>query len=110
MTKLLLTTALLTSLAVGIMGVRADTTNAPSIFTNAPAANADAKVKPYPLDYCLVSGDKLDGDMGKPIVMDYNGQELKFCCADCPKKFKQDPEKYVKKLAEAQAKTAAEKK
>ncbi len=74
--------------------VRADDTNTPSTSTN-------AVVKPYPLDYCIVSGDKLDGDMGKPIVMVYQGQEMKFCCASCPKKFKKDPEKYLKLMDEA---------
>jgi YHS domain-containing protein len=98
----ILTAVLLTGLAAGTLSVRAQDTNSPSISTNAP-------VKPYPLDYCIVSGDKLDGDMGKPIVMDYKGQEIKFCCASCPKKFKKDPDTYMKKLADAEAK-AAEKK
>jgi len=70
--------------------------------TNNLTGGTNAPIKPYPLDYCLVSGDKLDGDMGKPIVMNYKGQEFKFCCASCPKKFKKDPEKYVKMLQEAE--------
>lgn len=72
--------------------------------TNNPTGGTNAPVKPYPLDYCLVSGDKLDGDMGKPIVMDYKGQEFKFCCASCPKKFKKDPDKYLKMLQDAEKK------
>lgn len=70
--------------------------------TNPAISSTNAPVKPYPLDYCLVSGDKLDGDMGKPIIMDYKGQEFKFCCASCPKKFKKDPDKYMKMLQEAE--------
>jgi hypothetical protein len=66
-------------------------------------------VKPYPLDYCLVSGDKLGGDMGKPIVIVYHGQEMKFCCSDCPPKFKKNPEKYMKMLDEAEKKNAEKK-
>lgn len=70
--------------------------NAPSGVTNSAA------VKPYPLDYCLVSGKKL-GVMGKPVVINYQGQEIKFCCPDCPPKFKKDPDKYIKKLQDAEA-------
>ena len=49
--------------------------------TNAPASSAKAEVKPYPLDYCIVSDEKFAGDMRKPIVTAYQGQEMKFCCA-----------------------------
>ena len=76
--------------------------------TNTPSSSTNAVVKPYPLDYCLVSGDKFDGDMGKPIVTVYQGQEIKFCCASCPKKFKKDPEKYMILLDEAVKKKAAD--
>ena len=75
--------------------------------TNSPGSSTNAVVKPYPLDYCLVSGDKIGGDMGKPIVMVYKGQEMKFCCSDCPPKFKKNPEKYMKMLDEAEKKAAA---
>lgn len=61
------------------------------------------KLKPYPLDTCVVSGEKL-GEMGKPVVIGYEGREIKFCCADCPKTFKKDPAKYLKKIDEAAAK------
>jgi hypothetical protein len=83
--------------------VRADGTNSPSSSTN-------AAVKPYPLNYCLVSGDKIGGDMGKPIVIVYQGQEIKFCCSDCPAEFKKNPDKYMKMLAEAEKKDATHKK
>ena len=75
--------------------------------TNAPAASAKADVKPYPLKTCIVSGDKFDGDMGKPVTLIYKGQEMKFCCKDCVKDFKKDPEKWIKKLDEAQKPAAA---
>jgi hypothetical protein len=78
--------------------------------TNAPGSSTNTVVKPYPLDYCLVSGDKLGGDMGKPIVTNYLGQEIKFCCPDCLPKFKKDPKKYLKLLDEAEKKAAADKK
>ena len=66
-------------------------------------AAKDKKLKPYPLDTCAVSGEKL-GEMGKPVVYEYKDREIKFCCKDCIKDFKKDPAKYVKKLEEAEAK------
>ncbi len=64
---------------------------------------ADAKLKPYTLKTCVVSGDKLDG-MGEPYVYKYEGREIKFCCKGCVKDFKKDPAKYIKKIEEEEAK------
>ena len=61
------------------------------------AADGDAKLKPYPLTTCLVSGEKLGG-MGKPFAYQYKDQEIKFCCKSCLRDFNKDPEKYLKKL------------
>jgi hypothetical protein len=57
--------------------------------------------KPYPLKTCIVSGEKLGGDMGKPYVFVEQGQEVKLCCKNCLKDFKKEPAKYLKKIAEA---------
>ncbi|MEO5715866.1 MAG: YHS domain-containing protein [Luteolibacter sp.] len=54
-------------------------------------------VKPYKPDTCIVSDEKLDA-MGKPVVMVYQGQEIKFCCKKCKPKFEKDPATYLKKL------------
>lgn len=54
----------------------------------------------YPMDTCVVSGGKL-GSMGDAVVYDYEGREVRFCCAGCVKKFEGDPEKYIQKLGEA---------
>lgn len=62
----------------------------------APAAGA-ADVKPYTQTTCLVSGNDL-GSMGKPITKVYDGQEIKFCCKPCIKKFEASKDKYLKKL------------
>ncbi len=59
---------------------------------------AKPKVKPYTLDTCIVSGDKL-GEMGKPVVFNYKDQEIKLCCKACRKDFDKDPAKFLKKLA-----------
>ncbi len=53
--------------------------------------------KPYPLDVCIVSGNKL-GSMGTPVTKVHNGQEVKFCCDPCVKKFDAKPETYLAKL------------
>ena len=63
----------------------------------------------YPLETCVVSGDKLDGgDMGEPI--DYIHKEdgkpdrlVRLCCKGCVRDFKKDPAKYLKKIDEAAA-------
>ena len=62
----------------------------------------DAAHKPTPdkLATCPVSGDKL-GEMGKPFVFEYKGQEVKLCCKNCKKDFDKDPAKYIKKIREA---------
>lgn len=53
--------------------------------------------KPYPLKVCLVTGNDLDS-MGDTRVEVYNGQELRFCCRPCVRKFYAKPEKYLAKL------------
>ena len=68
-----------------------------STFALAVPLTHAADVKPYPKETCLVSGNDL-GSMGKPITKVYNGQEIKFCCKPCIKKFEANPEKYLKKL------------
>jgi YHS domain-containing protein len=70
-----------------------------------------ATAKPYLLKTCIVSGDKLGGDMGAPYVFTYQGREIKMCCKDCRKDFDKSPAKYLKKLdaAEKKAKAADQK-
>lgn len=60
-------------------------------------AAASPEVKPYPLDVCLVSGEKL-GSMGEPTSLVHGGQEIKFCCDSCEPKFQKDPAKYLSNL------------
>lgn len=60
------------------------------------------KAKAYPLTTCVVSGEKLEGDMGQSYVFTHEGREIKLCCKSCLKDFKKDPAKYVKKLDEAE--------
>lgn len=64
------------------------------------AAKPDAKAptKAYPLKICLVTDSDLDS-MGDEVSFVYQGQEIKFCCKPCEKKFLRAPEKYLSKLA-----------
>jgi Cu(I)/Ag(I) efflux system membrane fusion protein len=55
-------------------------------------------VKPYPLDVCIVGGEKL-GSMGEPTTLIFQGQQLKFCCSGCQPGFEKDPAKFLKKLS-----------
>lgn len=78
-------------------------------FAADDAKPGDAKkLKPYPLETCIISGDKL-GEMGKPVVYEYEGREIKFCCKSCIKDFKKEPAKYVKKIDEEAAKLKKDK-
>ncbi len=61
----------------------------------ADAANSAAK--PYTLDTCIVSDEKLDS-MGEPVVKIYDGQEVKFCCSNCIEDFEKDKAKFLTKL------------
>jgi copper chaperone CopZ len=56
-----------------------------------------AGVKPYPLDYCVVSNEKL-GSMGQPVVFIFENQEIKLCCKECRKDFDADPKKFLEKI------------
>ncbi|MGE9266934.1 MAG: hypothetical protein ACQKBY_02460 [Verrucomicrobiales bacterium] len=58
---------------------------------------AAAGAKPYPYDTCIVSGNKL-GSMGDPVTKVHQGQEVKFCCQPCVKKFEANPERYLSKI------------
>lgn len=65
--------------------------------------HGQAEKKDYPLDVCVVSGEKL-GSMGKPVVFQHEGREVRLCCPGCIDKFKAEPAKYLKKLDEAERK------
>ena len=84
--KHLLAAVLLTGLSAGTLSLRAADKENP---------------KPYPLDKCVVSDEKL-GEHGKPYVFTHEGQEVKMCCKDCLKDFKKDPAKCMKKIEDAQ--------
>lgn len=69
----------------------------------------EAAAKPYPLDTCLVSGEKLGHGGMTPYAFAYQGREIQLCCKDCLKDFHKEPANFLKKL-EAAEKEAAKKK
>lgn len=70
------------------------------MMTSLQAADAPKNSTPYPLTTCVVSGDKL-GEMGEPVVINYQGTEVRFCCNHCVAKFNANPAKYLAKLKAA---------
>lgn len=63
------------------------------------AAEGDkpAQAKPYPLSDCLMMGEKIDPTIPAEV---YQGQEFRFCCKGCIKKFRKNPDKYMAMLKE----------
>jgi YHS domain-containing protein len=58
---------------------------------------------PYPLDTCIVSGEKLGADATVVVLSGQrdplqNGRQLKFCCPKCEAAFAAEPAKYVRDL------------
>ena len=82
-------THLLTMAATGLLIVSCSATGSSSTLS---------KVTPYPLKTCVVTDNTL-GSMGDPVTKIHNGQEMKFCCKPCVKKFDANPDKYLAKLA-----------
>ena len=68
-----------------------------TISSCATAPSTQSGVKSYNLDTCIVTDNRL-GSMGDPVTKVYNGQEVKFCCTPCIKKFEKNPDKYLAKL------------
>ena len=85
------------------------TTTLLAVLACIPTFGFETSVKPYPLDKCIVSDEKL-GVEGKPVVFIHEGQEIKLCCQDCRKDFDANPAKYLAKLPKVEAPKAEPKK
>src|SRR5438552_6138819 len=60
---------------------------------------SEVKSDPYPLETCIVSGEKLGSPgMGKPVVKEYDGREVRFCCNGCVKPFEEKKAEFTKKI------------
>lgn len=77
-----------------------------TLAVNAAEEKKSKAVKPYPLETCVVSGEKLGG-MGEPFVFEYEGREIMLCCKSCKKDFDADTKKFVGKVDEAAKKVKA---
>ena len=72
------------------------------VFAGDPPAPAAGAAKAYPLTTCIITGEKL-GSMGPEVPKVYDGQEVKFCCKGCIKKFEKDIAGNVKKITDTAA-------
>ena len=59
---------------------------APVLAADAPGASMNA--------FCPVRADKAS----RKVSYEYQGKKYYFCCRDCVKKFKKNPEKYLAQL------------
>ena len=57
-------------------------------------AKAESPKKLKNQTHCPVMGGEID----KEFYVDHMGKQIYFCCEMCIDKFKEDPEKYMKKL------------
>lgn len=102
-TPILAFALLLGSLLLGLGCERQE--SAPSTAVPTPAASASAQPDPklvgeYPLEVCVVSGEKL-GDHGEPFDHMHEGRLVRFCCEACLPDFSADPAKHLAKIDDA---------
>lgn len=93
-TRLLLIPAFALGLA-GCSDESATTNTDPPAQAEPATAEAD-----YPLEVCVVSGEKL-GSMGDPIEVTVQDHTFKLCCASCEDELRENPDKFIKVLEEA---------
>jgi YHS domain-containing protein len=67
-----------------------------SLVVLALAGGAALAADPKPQALCPVLG----GNVDNKVYVDYQGKRIYFCCKGCDAKFKEDPEKYLKKIQE----------
>jgi YHS domain-containing protein len=77
----------------------ATTKAAPSTLNHTAPVKASAAKTPYPINFCIVSGEELKSS--STVTKTYNGRDVEFCCNQCPKAFEKNPAKFLKKLDDA---------
>lgn len=65
-------------------------------FTASTASAEDAMPK-----QCVVNGDEFAEHKNPPIKVTHKNESIKVCCKKCARKFKKDPEKYIKEYKKA---------
>lgn len=73
-------------------------------------AVVDQQQKTYPSSACLVSGEKLGREMGKPENTVMASRLIRLCCAHCKKDVEESPAMILSKLEAARAKGGAQEK
>jgi YHS domain-containing protein len=74
------------------------------------AAVIERQKPSYPVTTCVVSGEKLGGEMGDPVDLVVGNRLVRFCCKSCIKQFSKDPLKYLSTFdADAKEKSDREK-
>lgn len=63
-------------------------------------AYIEAQRKTYKLKTCVVMDEEL-GSMGEAVEILYGTRLVRLCCKSCIKTFHKDPEKYLRKIADA---------
>jgi YHS domain-containing protein len=76
------------------------TTEAPAQTAQTPEPATEAAA--YPIDWCIVSGEKL-GAMGDPVPYEYKGKTVQFCCKQCVKIFEKSPDAFIARYDSAAA-------
>ncbi len=56
-----------------------------------------AEIEAYPIDFCIVTGQKL-GSMGPIVDHMHEGRLVRFCCTGCLAAFRRDPARYLAEL------------
>lgn len=62
------------------------------------AAVIEAQKADYPLNTCVVSGERLEGDADEPVDYVIGDRLVRLCCKDCITDFEANPAKYLAKL------------
>ena len=64
-------------------------------------SNQSVSAVPYPLDFCLVSGnDFADHPEMIPYIHVHEGISIKLCCKPCLPKFEKNPQQYLTHMQE----------
>ena len=91
----LTTTCVLGVAAILLLAACGERSTPPTPGTSTPQPTAAQAGQPQTT--CPVMGGQVD----KSFFADHDGKRVYFCCGDCIATFQKDPEKYLKKLADA---------
>ena len=83
-----------------LLGTTALVTLALALGVQAADKKFKLKTKPYPLETCVVSDEKL-GSMGDPVVLVEGDQEILLCCKSCKKDLEANKQANLAKIEAA---------